>query len=232
MRFGLHRSTIQSRTGEKHPQKIASAFIFQSVEWRPFMPVTCDLSISLDGFVAGPHQSLENPLGERGRSLHGWRFHDLDNNGAEFAAMSNHGAYIIGRNMFGPGRGEWDPGWRGWWGEEPPYKAPVFVLTHFARAPLIMQGGTSFTFVTDGIVSALRQARAAAGGKSIGVHGGADTVRQYLLAGLIEELRLHIAPVLLGSGENLFTGLRDIRLEPISARHTALVTHVTYRVLT
>jgi len=131
--------------------------------------------------------------------------------------------------MFGPGRGEWDESWRGWWGDEPPYHAPVFVLTHHEREPLRMQGGTTFTFVTDGTGSALAQARAAAGDRSVAITGGASTVNQYLAAGLIDELWLHIAPVTLGSGERIFDGA-DVTLVPVAARHTDLVTHVRYRV--
>jgi dihydrofolate reductase len=136
----------------------------------------------------------------------------------------------MGRNMFGPGRGGWDPDWRGWWGEEPPYHGPVFVLTHHAREPLAMEGGTTFTFVTDGIESALAQAQAAAGEREVAIAGGAATVRQYLAAGAIDELRLHVAPVVLGAGEGLFEGVGDIELEPLGVSGTGLVTHLRYRV--
>jgi dihydrofolate reductase len=133
--------------------------------------------------------------------------------------------------MFAPGRGEWDLDWAGWWGDEPPYHAPVFVLTHYPREPLVMDGGTTFHFVTDGIESALDQARAAAGKRSVAIAGGASTVRQYLQAGLIDELRLHIAPVVLSVGEPLLTGLDDVNLEQVSSVENELVNHVTYRVL-
>jgi dihydrofolate reductase len=151
-------------------------------------------------------------------------------NAAEIAALTSAGAYIMGRNMFGPGRGAWDEDWRGWWGEEPLYHAPVFVLSHRPRDPLTMQGGTTFTFVTDGIETALARARAAAGDGTVAIAGGAATVNQYLAAGLVDELWLHIAPLTLGVGERLFDGV-DLTLEPVAARHTGLVTHVRYRVL-
>ncbi|TFC01651.1 dihydrofolate reductase [Cryobacterium adonitolivorans] len=192
--------------------------------------VTCDITISTDGYAAGPDQSLEHPLGEGGERLHRWMFEQPDENAAEIAAILESGAYIMGRNMFGPGRGEWDDAWTGWWGDEPPYHAPVFVLTHSPRAPLTLAGGTTFTFVTDGIESAMEQARAAAGEKSVAVAGGASTVRQYLAAGLIGELRLHIAQVVQGAGELLLEGLDDVRLEQVSSVENELVTHVVYRV--
>ncbi|MGO4690552.1 dihydrofolate reductase family protein [Glaciibacter sp. 2TAF33] len=193
--------------------------------------VTCDIGVSSDGYAAGPNQSLEHPLGEGGDRVHRWRFEQPAENAAEIEAITSAGAYIMGRNMFGPGRGDWDDEWKGWWGEEPPYHAPVFVLTHHPREPLTMEGGTTFTFVTDGIESALEQARAAAGEKTVAVAGGAATVRQYLSAGLIDELRLHIAPVVLGTGEPLLEGLDGLKLEQVSAIENELVTHITYRVL-
>jgi dihydrofolate reductase len=180
-------------------------------------------SVSADGYGAGPHQSLENPLGEGGEALHRWFFPTrtfqrmvLGQPGGEtgldedFAARSfaNIGAWILGRNMFGPVRGPWpDESWKGWWGEEPPYHVPVFVLTHHARAPIEMKGGTTFHFVTGGIHEALERAKAAAGGKDVRVGGGVSTVRQYLQAGLIDEMHLAISPVFLGKGEALFAGL-------------------------
>jgi dihydrofolate reductase len=179
-------------------------------------------AVSLDGFGAGPNQSLENPLGERGPELMEWFFHSqfwnrmhgkdggetgVDNSIAEHG-FDNLGAWILGRNMFGPVRGPWpDDSWKGWWGDEPPYHVPVFVLTHHARAPLAMKGGTTFYFVTDGIESALAQARKAANGRDVRVGGGAATVREYLRARLIDELHLAVRPILLGSGEALFSGL-------------------------
>jgi dihydrofolate reductase len=193
--------------------------------------VTCDIGVSSDGFAAGPNQSLEHPLGDGGDRLHRWMFEQPAENAAAIEAITAAGSYIMGRNMFSPGRGEWDSDWKGWWGDEPPYHAPVFVLTHHARAPLPMLGGTTFNFVTDGIESALEQACAAAGEKSVAIAGGAATVREYLTAGLIDELRLHIAPVVLGEGESLLEGLDDLKLEQISTNANELVTHVTYRVL-
>ncbi len=179
-------------------------------------------AVSLDGFGAGPDQSLENPLGERGPELMEWFFHSqfwnamhgkdggetgTDNSIAE-RGFDNLGAWILGRNMFGPVRGPWpDESWRGWWGDEPPYHTPVFVLTHHARKPLVMEGGTTFHFVTDGIASALAQAREAANGRDVRLGGGVATVREYLRARLIDELHLAVRPVLLGSGEPLFAGL-------------------------
>ena len=181
--------------------------------------------ISLDGFGAGPNQSLTNPLGEKFTEVMDWFFPTrvfqrmtgatggetgIDNQMAE-ESMANMGAWILGRNMFGPVRGPWpDDEWKGWWGDEPPYHVPTFVLTHHQRATINMKGGTDFIFVSDGIESALRQAKAAAGGKDIRIGGGVSTVRQYLQAGLIDDLHLAVKPVLLGKGENLFAGL-DLR---------------------
>lgn len=192
--------------------------------------VTCDITVSTDGYAAGPNQSLENPLGEGAERLHRWMREQPAENAAEIAAILAAGAYIMGRNMFGPGRGDWDDAWTGWWGDEPPYHAAVFVLTHHPRAPLTMAAGTTFFFVTDGIESALAQARAAAGEKTVAIAGGASTVRQYLAAGLIDELRLHVSPVVLGAGEPLLAGLHDLGLEQVSSVENDLVTHVTYRV--
>jgi dihydrofolate reductase len=179
-------------------------------------------AVSIDGFGAGPRQDLQNPLGVRGPELMQWFFPlrfwrsmqgqeggdtGIDNGMAE-QGFENIGAWILGRNMFGPVRGPWpDESWKGWWGEEPPYHVPVFVLTHHARALLAMKGGTTFHFVTDGIESALAQARRAANGRDVRVGGGVATVRQYLQAGLVDEMHLAMRPVLLGEGENLFQGL-------------------------
>ena len=193
--------------------------------------VTCDLTVSLDGFLAGPHQTMDNPLGVGGEELHRWQFEEPVANAAELEGILTAGAYIMGRNMFaGPGPGPWGEDWRGWWGEEPPYHAPVFVLTHHPRPPLVMDGGTTFYFVEDGIEPALAQAREAAAGKDVAVAGGAETARQYLSAGLIEELRLHISPLLLGAGERLLDGVRNVTLEPVEVSGTSLVTHIRYRV--
>jgi dihydrofolate reductase len=181
------------------------------------------VSMSLDGFMAGAHQSLESPMGEGGMALHAWAFGTrtfqkmFGNAGGategldeEFAAKSfeNNGATIMGRNMFGPVRDGWgDESWKGWWGEEPPFHHPVFVLTHHARKPLVMKGGTTFHFVTEGIAAARQRALEAAGGKDVRIGGGAETIRQYLKAGLVDELHLVQAPILLGKGERIFEGL-------------------------
>lgn len=184
-------------------------------------------TISLDGFGAGPNQTRETPLGAGGEELHEWLvstrfFHamtgreggtvGIDNDFAE-RGMANVGAFIMGRNMFGPVRGPWpDDSWRGWWGSNPPYHTPTFVLTHHAREPLEMEGGTVFHFITDGIHAALDRARAAAGSKDIRLLGGASTIRQYIEAGLVDEMHIAVSPRLLGSGEPLFTGLDLPRL--------------------
>ena len=192
--------------------------------------VFCDISVSADGFAAGANQSEEAPLGEIEENvLHRWMFETYDENSEEVDAIVDSGATIMGRNMFGPVRGEWDRDWRGWWGSEPPYHGPVFVLTHFARQPIEMQGGTTFFFVTDGIQSALDAARAAAGERNISVAGGASTVNQFLAAGLLDELRLHVSPCVLGTGERVFDGVPAQALERVSVRAASLVTHITYR---
>ncbi len=180
-------------------------------------------TISLDGFGAGPHQDLNNPLGVGGTSLHGWALPTRtfqknlfgveggeDGIDEDYAArgFQNVGAWIMGRNMFGPVRGPWpDESWRGWWGDNPVYQVPVFVLTHHARPPLVMEGGTTFHFVTEGPVAALERARAAAGGKDVRVGGGVNVIQQYLRLCLIDEMHIAISPVLLGAGERLFEGV-------------------------
>jgi dihydrofolate reductase len=207
----------------------------------------CQISVSLDGFTAGPNQSEQNPIGEGGMGLHEWVF-KLDawreahgKEGGETnpsskvieEAVDNVGASIMGRNMFGGGPGAWpEPAWNGWWGDDPPFHTPVFVLTHHQREPLEMQGGTTFFFVTDGIESALEQAKGAAGDKDISLGGGAATVQQYLAAGLLDELQLNIVPVFLGDGTRLLDDLADadIELEPVRAIEAPGVTHVKYRV--
>src|SRR5438552_14460219 len=194
---------------------------------------TCHMSISLDGFVAGPGQSRENPVGAGGLALHEWHWH-AGEPGHEADAgprdeMTCAAAYVMGRNMFGPIRGEWAGDWRGWWGEEPPYHAPVFVLTHYARDPIEMQGGTTFHFVTGGLAAALDRARAAAGGGDVDIAGGASVVQQALTANAIDELVLDIVPVVLGAGERLFTGVHDPGLEPVEAIHSRYATHIRYR---
>jgi dihydrofolate reductase len=192
--------------------------------------VTTDPAISLDGFMAGPDQDLEHPLGVGGEALHRWHQGEAEQeNAAESEAMVSAGAYVMGRNMFGPGRGEWDPDWKGWWGDDPPYHAPVFVLTHHPREPLQMEGGTTFHFVNDGIEEALRLATDAAGDRHVSVCGGASTINQYLAAGHIDELRLHVVPVVLGRGEALFRGLDGLELTVVSSRATSLVNHLTLR---
>jgi dihydrofolate reductase len=194
--------------------------------------VTADISVTLDGYGAGPNQRLEAPFGDLDENrLHRWAFAHADESAAEVAAILEADAYIMGRNMFTPGRREWDLEWKGWWGDEPPYHAPVFVLTHHDRDPLPMQGGTTFTFVTDGIMSALDQARAAAGSGNVAIAGGAGTINQYLTAGLIDELRLHVVPGTSGvsSGSRMFDGVPLIDLAVVSARHTPHVTHLVYR---
>jgi dihydrofolate reductase len=192
--------------------------------------VVCDVSVSADGFVAGANQSRDNPLGEgASERLHAWMFATPDENRAEVERIVAAGAFIMGRNMFGPIRGEWDLDWTGWWGDEPPYHGPVFVLTHHAREPQPMLGGTTFTFVTDGIDSALAQARAAAGDRDVAIAGGASTINQYLAAGHLDELRVHISPITLGAGERLFDGVPAGDLRIVSARSCSLVTHITYQ---
>jgi dihydrofolate reductase len=191
------------------------------------------MSISLDGFVAGPDQSRENPLGVGGLELHHWHLDEPITEAdarARDALMRPRGAYVMGRNMFGPIRGSWAGDWRGWWGEEPPYHAPVFVLTHYPHDSIEMQGGTTFHFVTEGFGTALERAQAAAGDLGVDIAGGAATVRQALAAGAIDELMLDVVPVLLGSGERLFDGVRDPGLEPVEVIHSPLATHVRYRV--
>jgi dihydrofolate reductase len=172
-------------------------------------------------------------LGVGGLRLHGWHLgDDLTEADAALTAeiLRPRGAFVMGRNMYGPIRGEWDEDWRGWWGEDPPYHAPVFVLTHHPHDPIEMAGGTTFYFVTDGFDSAYAQAREVAGDRDVSIAGGASTVRQALSAGVIDELVLDIAPVVLGSGESPFAGLTDLRLTPVETIHSPLATHVRYRV--
>ena len=204
-------------------------------------------TISLDGFGAGPNQSLEHPLGVGGASIHKWAFSTrtfqsrvLGSEGGaagpddDFAArgFSNVGAWILGRNMFGPIRGPWpDDSWKGWWGDNPPYHTPVFVLTHHARQSIVMDGGTTFHFVTDGIHKALELAAEAAAGQDVRLGGGVATIRQYLRAGLVDEMHVAVAPVLLGTGENLFAGIDMTALGFRCVEHVATqhATHVVLR---
>jgi dihydrofolate reductase len=194
--------------------------------------VTCDLSISLDGFVAGVDQRADAPFGDGvgpdGSDLHSWKFDAPDRHVDELAAGTDAGAFVMGRNMFGAGHDAGDLGWTGAWGPNPPYHAPVFVLTHHERASVEMEGGTTFHFVTDGPEAALARAREAAGDRNVAIAGGAATVNQYLAAGLIDELRLHVTPVLVGRGERLFTGVGHTHLRLLSSRCTPEVNHLTY----
>jgi len=205
-----------------------------------------EIAMSLDGYVAGPNQTREEPLGEGGEGLHVWAL-ELDawrkRHGREGGetnpssavmeeGLARTGAHVMGRKMFGGGSGPWDEAepWNGWWGEEPPFRKPVFVLTHHPRRPLELTG-TTFTFVTDGIESALAQAQEAAGGKDVQISGGADVCNQYLAAGLVDELQINLAPVVLGDGERLFEGVGpDLKLEQLRAVEAPGVTHLTYRV--
>jgi dihydrofolate reductase len=206
------------------------------------------ITVSADGYAAGPDQSEENPLGVGGEELHDWlvplkAFNEAHGReGGEVTASSpvveawfeNVGAEIMGRNMFGGGPGPWrDDEWTGWWGDEPPFHNPVFVLTHHEREPLEMEGGTTFHFVTDGIESALDQAREAAGDRDVSIAGGAQAIQQYLAAGLLDELEISISPLLLGRGERLLDNLGDakIGLEQVRAIEGVGVTHITYRIV-
>jgi dihydrofolate reductase len=196
----------------------------------------CHASVSLDGFSAALHQSLDNPFGEGGMRLAEWMFPASGRQKGPDQSfvdeiIAGAGAFIMGRNMFGPGRGAWDESWQGWWGDDPPYHAPVFVLTHHPREPLTMQGGTTFTFVTEGPEAAYEMAAAAAADKDISIAGGAATVRQYLKLGLLDELNLHIVPITLGAGERLLDDVGDITFEPVKVTASPVVTHVTYRVV-
>jgi dihydrofolate reductase len=205
-----------------------------------------DISISLDGFVAGPNPSEEIPLGEGGEQLHEWaleleawrRPHGREggevNASTEVmeASRANVGATLMGRNMFG-GEGPWGPDpWQGWWGDEPPFHMPVFIVTHHAREPVVKEGGTTYTFVTEGIEAALEQAREASGGKDVTIAGGASIAQQYLRAGLLDELTLHVVPVLLGGGTRLFENLEGVQVGLLQTRVVEApgVTHLTYRV--
>ena len=189
------------------------------------------MSISLDGYVAGPDQSLEQPLGHRGRDLHVWHIeeplHEADARARDLL-LRPRGAYVMGRNMFGPIRGPWEEDWRGWWGDEPPYHAPVFVLTHHAHDPIELEGGTTFHFVTEGFEAAFARASEVAGDGGVDIAGGASTVRQALTAGVVDELVLDFVPVLLGAGEGLFDGVPEFPFEPAEVIHSPLATHVRY----
>ncbi|MDP3949260.1 dihydrofolate reductase family protein [Microbacterium sp.] len=194
--------------------------------------VFSDITISIDGFASGLGQTAEKPFGDSpAQELHRWMFEDAEENAAEIKAVAAADAFVMGRNMFGPDRGEFDLHWMGWWGPNPPYHGPVFVLSHHKREPLAMEGGTTFTFVNDGIEAALEQATAAAGADGrVSIAGGAATVNQYLKAGLINELRTHIAPVILGAGERLLLDVPARTVSIVSARGSALATHISYRI--
>jgi dihydrofolate reductase len=195
----------------------------------------CHVSISLDGFIAGPDQGLDDPLGIGGPKLHEWHWqagepgHEADVPAQE-DLMIRRGAYVMGRNMFGPVRSEWDQDWRGWWGDEPPYHASVFVLTHYPHDPIEMVGGTTFYFVTDGFAAALDRAKATAGDREVLIAGGASTVRQAFAAQALDEITLDVVPVLLGSGERLFDGVTDPGLTPVEVNASPYATHIRYRV--
>lgn len=208
--------------------------------------VRFQIAVSLDGYAAGPDQSEDNPLGVGGMDLHRWvleleawrKQQGLEGGEVNASslvveeAQSNVGATVMGRNMFGGGPGPWneDQPWNGWWGNDPPYHTPVFVLTHHPRASLEMEGGTTFTFVTDGIGSALEQAKQAAGELDVLLGGGANVVQQYLSAGLVDEFELHVVPIVLGDGERLLDNVGSLRLEQVRAIEAPGVTHIKYRV--
>lgn len=192
--------------------------------------VFADMTITLDGYGTGKGQSAERPFGDiDGERLHAWMFDHGAENGAEKAAIVAAGAVVMGRNMFGPDRGEWDLGWHGWWGADPPFHTPVFVLGHRPRPSVEMEGGTTFHFVDGGIEAALEHAREAAGDRDVAIAGGPGTLNQYLAAGLVDELRLHVVPFVAGGGERVFAGVGPIELTPLSSRVTPHVTHLVYR---
>lgn len=194
--------------------------------------VICGIAMSIDGFVAGSNMTEEKPFGDMSEDLlHHWMFDQPEKHRAELDSILSAGAYIMGRNMYGPAGESYDKSWKGWWGDEPPYHAPVFVLTHRARDPIPMEGGTTYHFITEGIHAALEQARQAAGGKPVAIAGGANAVNQYLAAGLLDEIWLHIAPVTIGHGARLFENVPGLRTEPLSVGGTEQVTHVKYRIL-
>jgi dihydrofolate reductase len=197
--------------------------------------VTSGMTMSLDGFTAGKNQSFEKPFGDNFDSdlLDSWMFTEPEKqkHKKEIDAILDAGAFIMGSNMFGPKERRDNPEWKGWWGDIPPYHAPVFVLSHKKQEPIEMEGGTTFIFVTDGIESALSKAKKAAGNRNVKIMGGANTVNQYLAAGLIDELWLHIAPVTINEGTRLFEGVPNLNLEPIKVSGTNVVTHIRYKVL-
>lgn len=197
--------------------------------------VTSGITMTLDGFTAGLNQSFEKPFGNNFDSalLDRWMFAEPERqkHAKEIDAILDAGAFIMGSNMFGPKERRDTPAWKGWWGDNPPYHAPVFVLSHTGREPIPMEGGTTFFFVTDGIESALGKAKEAAGNRNVKIMGGANTINQYLAAGLVDELWLHIAPVTIGAGTRLFEGVPNLTLEPIEVSGTSVITHIRYNVL-
>lgn len=197
--------------------------------------VTAGITMSLDGFTAGINQSFENPFGDNFDSdlLDRWMFAEPEKykHKKEIDAILDAGAFIMGSNMFGPKDRRENPEWKGWWGDNPPYHAPVFVLSHKKRQPIKMDGGTTFNFVANGIESALSKAKEVAGGRNVKIMGGANTINQYLAAGLIDELWLHIVPVTIDKGTRLFDGVTDLKLEPVEISGTNVVTHIRYKVL-
>lgn len=197
--------------------------------------VTSGLTISLDGFGAGVNQSFEKPFGDNFDAdlLDNWMFAEPEKHKhtKEIDDILDAGAFIMGSNMFGPKDRRDKPEWKGWWGDNPPYHAPVFVLSHNEREPIEMEGGTTFIFVTDGIESALSKAKEAAGDRNVKIMGGANTINQYLAAELIDELWIHIVPVTVGAGSRLFEGVQGLNFEPIEVSGTSMVTHIRYRVL-
>ena len=192
--------------------------------------VTADMTITLDGYGSGRNQSRERPFGDIDpERLHAWQFDHAAENAEEKAAITAAGAYVMGRKMFASEEGEWDLDWQGWWGADPPYHAPTFVLCHRPRPSIEMEGGTVFHFVTEGIEVALERAREAAGEKDVSIAGGPSVLNQYLAAGHVDELRLHVAPFVAGGGERLFEGTAGVDLTPVSSRATPHVTHLVYR---
>jgi dihydrofolate reductase len=191
--------------------------------------VTADMTITLDGYASGEGQSRERPFGDMDLNrLHAWMFDHADENAEERAAITMAGAYVMGRKMFASDQGEWDLDWHGWWGPNPPYHAPTFVLCHRPRPSIEMEGGTVFHFVTDGIDAALERAREAAGEKTVSIAGGPSVLNQYLAAGAIDELRLHVSPFVAGRGERVFVDVGELGLKPVSSRTTPHVTHLVY----
>jgi dihydrofolate reductase len=194
--------------------------------------VKCGIAVSLDGYVAGLNQRLAKPMGDIPKNLlHHWMFDEPEKHQLELDSLLDAGAFIMGSNMFVPKDKRDDADWKGWWEDNPPYHAPVFVLTSHARESITMEGGTSFTFITDGIVSALEKAKLVAGDRDIAIAGGANTTNQYLAADLLDELWLHIVPVVIGGGAKLFANMPGLQFKPLETRTTDLVTHIRYEVL-